>query len=438
MQKKQAWIVSVDMGYGHQRAAYPLKDIAYDRIITANSDKIVSPEEADQWRKFRLFYEGISRIRSIPLIGETLWKMFDYIQSITPYYPFRDLSTPNLASKVLHWYITKGFLKSLVDHTDDRKPMVATFFAPALAAAYHGRKNVYCVATDTDINRVWAPAYPSKSGKNRLYYFSPTEEATTRLIEYGVPQEDIFFTGFPLPKENTGKNMDILRRDFSYRLPNLDPNKVIFSRYKEVINKIMGREYKHRSNHPLTLTFAVGGAGAQSEIGVAMLESLKDAILQHRIKVHIIAGTRLEVEQFFKKKIVELKLSKEFGKYVSVFCALDKAEHFKGFDNILHTTDILWTKPSELSFYCALGIPLIIAPPLGSQEIFNKKWLTMMGSGIPQENPKYTKEWLFDWIEKGRLADAAWQGFMEGPKYGTYNIEKVLFSKSKKNIKFRY
>ena len=43
--KHKAWIISADMGYGHQRAAYPLKDIAYERIINSNSDKIVTPHE---------------------------------------------------------------------------------------------------------------------------------------------------------------------------------------------------------------------------------------------------------------------------------------------------------------------------------------------------------------------------------------------------------
>lgn len=437
MPKKDAWVVSADMGYGHQRAAYPLKDIAHERIITANSDKIVDPEEAEQWKTFRMFYEGISRMRSIPLIGESLWRAFDYIQSITPYYPFRDLSQPNLPSRILYWYIKKGFLESFVEHTNDKRPFVATFFAPAIAAAYHGRKNVYCIATDTDINRIWVQAYPKKD-KGKIYYFSPTEEATTRLMEYGVPKEDIFFTGFPMPKENTGKDMGILKKDFGHRLPNLDPNKIIFTRYKEVIHKLLGNSYKLRKNHPLTLTFAVGGAGAQIEIGNEMLKSLKNALLQHRIKLNIVAGMRLEVEQHFKKEIEKLGLAKEYGKYINIFCALDRAEHFRGFNALLHTTDILWTKPSELSFYCALGIPIIIAPPLGSQEIFNKKWLMMMGSGIPQENPKYTEQWLFDWIEKGRLADAAWQGYMEAPKYGTYNIEKVIFSKKKNVFKFRF
>jgi len=35
---QKAWIVSVDMGYGHQRAAYPLKRFAFkNKIITANT-----------------------------------------------------------------------------------------------------------------------------------------------------------------------------------------------------------------------------------------------------------------------------------------------------------------------------------------------------------------------------------------------------------------
>ena len=33
----KAWVVTVDMGYGHQRAAYPLHSIAYGKIITANN-----------------------------------------------------------------------------------------------------------------------------------------------------------------------------------------------------------------------------------------------------------------------------------------------------------------------------------------------------------------------------------------------------------------
>ena len=63
---------------------------------------------------------------------------------------------------------------------------------------------------------------------------------------------------------------------------------------------------------------------------------------------------------------------------------------------------------------------------MGSQEEFNRRWLLKYGFGISQENPDYTQEWLFDWLENGYLAEAAMQGFIEGKKSGTFNIQKII------------
>jgi len=35
--KCKAWIVAVDMGYGHQRAAYPLRGLDHQEVISANA-----------------------------------------------------------------------------------------------------------------------------------------------------------------------------------------------------------------------------------------------------------------------------------------------------------------------------------------------------------------------------------------------------------------
>ena len=96
------------------------------------------------------------------------------------------------------------------------------------------------------------------------------------------------------------------------------------------------------------------------------------------------------------------------------------------FNQAIRETDLLWTKPSELSFFCGLGIPIIMAPSIGSQEDFNRKWLLEVQAGIPQEDPAYAHQWLTDLLTEGRLAESAWDGFLKARKYGTYKIRELL------------
>jgi hypothetical protein len=198
---KQAWVVNVDMGYGHQRAADCFRDVARERIITANTDDVIHPDERKQWHKFQEGYEGLSRISDVPLIGKQLWQLYDRFQRIADRYPFRDLSEPNIGTRYLDRLIERGLGKSIVDHCKGSDtPLLTTFFVPALAAGKAGMQNVFCVATDTDINRIWVSRNPSSSP---VTYFAPTNDARRRLLQYGVPNDRVYLTGFPLPQENT-------------------------------------------------------------------------------------------------------------------------------------------------------------------------------------------------------------------------------------------
>ncbi|HEX3074673.1 MAG TPA: hypothetical protein VHP30_13765, partial [Ignavibacteriales bacterium] len=75
-----------------------------------------------------------------------------------------------------------------------------------------------------------------------------------------------------------------------------------------------------------------------------------------------------------------------------------------------------------------LGIPIIMTPPIGSQEKFNRKWLREIQAGIKQENPEYANDWIFDFLNQGRFAEAAWSGFLKARKMGSYKIIEVLES----------
>lgn len=235
-------------------------------------------------------------------------------------------------------------------------------------------------------------------------------------------------TGFPLPLENIGNSrLNILKKDLTQRLINLDPQGNYWNKYHETAENHLGiNKLTKKSDHLLTLMFAVGGAGAQKEIAVTALKSLKKEILNRKIRMILVAGIHNNVSQYFRQQALAAGLRKELGRGIKIIFANSKNEYFKKFNLALRQTDILWTKPSELSFYCALGLPVIIAPPIGSQEEFNRKWLRTIGSGVAQDNPRYTNEWLFDWLNSGWFAEAAMQGFVEAPRFGTYNIDKII------------
>jgi hypothetical protein len=67
-----------------------------------------------------------------------------------------------------------------------------------------------------------------------------------------------------------------------------------------------------------------------------------------------------------------------------------------------------------------------MSPIIGSQEKFNRKWLREVQAALKQENPEYTDQWLYDLLNRGTLAESAWDGFLKVRKLGTFKIKQVL------------
>jgi len=420
-QTKKAWIIAADMGYGHQRTAYPLRGIAFGgKVINANSYQGIPKKDKRFWQQTRYFYELVSRFKRIPVLGNLVFSVMDKFQKILIYYPKRDLSRPDTALKNIFYFIRRGWGKDLIERFKKNPlPLVSTFFTPAfMAEAFNYPNDIYCVICDADISRAWATLDPKKS---KIKYFTPNTWTRDRLKLYGVNPERIFLTGYPLPKENIGENLEIVKEDMKYRLINLDPNKKYRKLYEPLIKGVLGR-LPEKSDHPLTIMFSIGGAGAQKEIPLNAINSLRGKIKNRKLRFIIAVGVREELRKYFVENIKDLKLDG----WVHVLSGMTTDEYFKTFNEVLRETDILWTKPSELSFYAGLGIPIIMAPTIGSQEDFNKKWLLHTGAGVCQENPRYAEQWFYDLLNSGDLAENAMQGFMEIEKMGTYNIEKII------------
>jgi len=421
---EKAWIISVSMGYGHQRTAYPLRFLG--KIINANDYSGIPKKDKIIWEKTRNFYEAISNFYRFPILGKLAFRIFDRFQRILKFYPKRDLSKPNFTLKNIYSLFKKEWCKHLIESLKEKNPnlpIISTFFTPAFAAEFFEYPGeIFCVVCDADISRTWAPLNPKES---KIKYFAPNERVVERLKLYGVKAENIFLTGYPLPLENLGKDLEILKEDLKNRLLNLDPKRKYFEKYKILIEKNLGK-LPEKSDHLLTLMFSVGGAGAQKEIARKILKSLKEKIKKGEIKIILSAGIKEKVKNYFEKIIDDFGLRENLKREIEIIFERKIEDYFEKFNLALRKTDILWTKPSELSFYSALGIPILISPPIGSQEEFNMRYLLKSGFGIFQENPDYTKEWLFDWLEQGYLAEAAMQGFIEGEKLGTFKISQII------------
>jgi len=419
----KALVVSADMGYGHQRAVYPLKDIAEDGIVTVGSSGAISKAEKKLWKRLLNAYEFFSRAKGFPIIGPPFFSMLDTLMHIPSFYPLRNLSNTTFQVNLLESTIEKGLCKGMLEKISTKTfPLVTSFYASAIAADKNGFQKIYCIICDADINRVWVAKQPWES---RIEYFAPCGKAAQRLKAYGVPDERIHLTGFPLPSELLGdENLSVLKKDLAQRLFYLDPKGKFWARHGRNVEYFLGKENcVFRNKRKLTITYAVGGAGAQKEIGRKLAESLKTKLKAGEVNLNLVAGVRKEVFDFFQNIKNEIDPD---GRGIKIIYSKSLPEYFDLFNNSLRYTDILWTKPSELSFYCALGIPLILSPTIGSQEKFNRKWLHEIQAGIRQEKPEYTDQWLYDLLGRGTLAESAWDGFLKVRKLGTFKIKQVL------------
>ena len=420
----RAWVAAANMGLGHKRAIRPLWDIAEDGLIVVNDAAVANPAELKVWEQLLSVYERLSRAKRIPLIGNALFGIMDYFQQIQPAYPRIDLSKPSIQSKWTEGMVRKGLCAGMIKRINTKPlPFVTSYYAAAVAADMAGYGRIYCIICDADINRVWVATDPHKS---RIEYLVPCGSVLRRLKQYGVPDERLFMTGFPLPKELLGgPDLALLKGDLGQRLHYLDPQERFWPLYEQSLVHFLGEENcRPKNSRKLTLSFAVGGAGAQKEIGAQALASLKGKILGGELAMNLVCGVRAEIRRYFEEVVKAQGLAD--CPDVKIIGGQGDEEYFNSFDASLRDTDIIWTKPSEMSFYVGLGIPIIMAPTIGAQETFNRRWLDEIQAGLPQEDPRYAHEWIWELLEQGRFAEAAWSGFLKARKYGTYKIKELL------------
>ncbi|MFZ5478099.1 MAG: DUF6938 domain-containing protein [Myxococcota bacterium] len=346
-------VAAVRMGYGHLRAARPLAQALGVPLARADAAPFAGPLEAALWSGTRASYEGLSRLAATR--GGPFARALDTITAI------EGGDAPDPATRALDRALALGLGRRLADGLGDAT-LLTTFYAPALAADRAGRP-ARLVVTDTDCARAWAPVDPAYG---RLVYCAPTDGVAARLAGFGVPRARVAVTGFPLPPAL----VRTAEADLARRMTRL------------------------RGDEPLRVVLAVGGAGAQVDLAREVVAGL-DA------RVWISAGTRPEVARALAG-VGEVVAGDTFEAYADRF------------DEVLADADVLWTKPSELVFYAALGIPIVAAPPVGVQEARNLAWLRQHGAVVDAR------------ASRGELADAAERAFAGLTRDGTERVIATL------------
>ena len=145
------------------------------------------------------------------------------------------------------------------------------------------------------------------------------------------------------------RDLPTLKRDLAIRLQVLDPTGRFRKSSHHSVSHFLG-ENAYDPPPPgrvLTITYAVGGAGAQTHIGINLMKSLKKKLLAGEVRLNLVAGVRDDTRDIFEQAHQEILSS---DNSVTILYRDNHNDYFDAFNEMIRTTDILWTKPSELSF----------------------------------------------------------------------------------------
>jgi hypothetical protein len=428
-------VASVTMGYGHLRAAYPIAEQLGVEVVEVDEPPIADAKEARLWAWVRRMHEVLSK--PMPFLGpfdRPARGLMDAITMIPPLHETRDHRAPTWSVRLLDHMVSHGLGVGMVEHVRrTNAPLITTFYACAVIAERAGIEDIVCVVTDADCNRVWAPL---DAARTRIRYAAPTPRVVRRLRSFGVPERNITLTGFPLPPLLTAASETTsAEQRLAERITRLDPRGIFRDLHGLELARLVrdrpgvpdaARSDARPRGGPVHLMFAVGGAGAQAELVDEFLPSLRPLILEGRLRLQLVAGTRPEVLRVFSEAITRNGLERVLERDIMLIHGRDFKSYYETFNRALLRTDVLWTKPSELSFYPALGLACMLSRPLGAHERYNRRWLREQGVGLKHRRLDHARGWFEEWLEDGTLAAAAWSGFVRLPKHGTERISQLV------------
>lgn len=389
-------ITSALMGFGHLRAAHNLSSFGHMPVLRVDREPYVNFVDRLVWGMGQ--YSHTYASRDAESRSKFLYTRFEKLMTIP-----KDHEKPPLGpSRFIRTIERFGAGKELFRQLGEDNPrLIHTFYLPAMLSVYReypGKS--FLLLCDTDFHRVWAPLEPENGP---LEYCVPISKSADRLISYGVKSEKIHVTGFPLPPVHTGVGETVTaENDFEVRRTRLQTN----------------------SSLPLTIMFPFSGAGAYSNVLAEMVKSILDELQEGTLRLVVSCGDNEEAlwnaeNLFTNYGIDELE-------YVEIIYDADLFNSFERFNLALKSSDVVVTKPSEMVFYAALGIPMIFLPPIGAHEARNREYLLESGCASDMISIPDFAKWLFEARRSGLLLELAENGFRKLSREGADKINEIV------------
>jgi hypothetical protein len=171
---------------------------------------------------------------------------------------------------------------------------------------------------------------------------------------------------------------------------------------------------------------AIGGAAAQTLRVRELLAALGPMVTARRVRLTLVAGTEGPLARRFDRWIARAGLYDLPADQVEILYADDFDDYYRRFNDRLADTDLLWTKPSELVFYAALGLPLILDDPIGHHEWHNRNWAFETGVALERPDPRHAATWLDDHLRRGTFCEVAERAHAGLPRDGADRIADAL------------
>lgn len=272
--------------------------------------------------------------------SEQLWKMIWKITALKP----------SIIDNFIETHIKDNFLKLLSEVKPDLILSVHPNFNGSILNILEKQNiKIPFITLIADLVNI----YPLWADKRANYIISPTFEAQNRCIEFGIPNEKIKVSGFPVRSRFFLKNYN--QRTF------------------------------YRNGQSLNCLIMSGGEGVGNMKKIA--ESLLD---NFDCTVTLVAGKNEKL-----KTKLEKSLKAQYGNRVEIYGFTQNIQ------DLMLTSDIAFTRgsPNVMFEAIASNTPLIITGALPGQEEDNPAFAENFGLGVVCKKPKEIKQTITKLLE---------------------------------------